>query len=353
MEGYQGSKERLTLLTMKTLKTMRNFLLSIAAIIAIAIVSMSCSSKKAKDSITIIDELCSEIASSSDDWDESEWDKAAETLKSALADLPSPLETQEKITLQAALTNIEMNAGNHERKAANLINVLKAYTEEEDEDTNIKVTSTNGVYDLKGFVDKYPITMHIDINGSLVEGSYYYNKRGAGAKLNLSGKFDDGDMNLNETDENGTPTGHFQGEFDGSEFKGMFITNQGKRMPFVVSETGADMDELSYDDEDEADLPDDFESLPDDGGDDIFADGEGDPSVDRFLDDYEKYMSDYIVCLKKMQNNDPTALANYAKMLARYEKMAAQGNQLKGKMSMKQIQRLNNITMKMTEAMNQ
>jgi len=332
---------------------MRNFFLSIAAIIAIAIVSVSCSSKKANNPIAVIDELSSEILSSSDDWDESEWDKAAETLKSALADLPSPLETQEEITLHAALTNIEINAGMHERKAANLLNVIKAYAEKENEGTDTEVASTDGSYDLKGFVDKYPITMNIDINGSLVEGSYYYNKRGAGAKLSLSGKYDDGDMNLNETDEKGTPTGHFQGEFDGAEFKGMFITNQGKRMPFVVSETGANMDELPSDAEDEADLPDDFESLPDDGDDDIFADGEGDPSVDRFLDDYEKYMNDYIACLKKMQNNDPTALANHAKMLARYEKMAAQGNQLKGKMSMKQIQRLNNITMKMTEAMNQ
>ena len=333
---------------------MKKILLSIVTIIAIAIVSVSCSSKKAKDSIAVIDELSSEILSSSDNWDESEWDKAAETLKSALADLPSPLETQEEVTLQAALASIQIQAGMHERKAVNLLNVLKAYDVKENEDTDTEDASTDGTYDLKGFVDKYPITMHIDINGSLVEGSYYYNKRGAGAKLNLSGKYDDGDMNLNETDEKGTPTGHFQGEFDGSEFKGMFITNQGKRMPFVVSETGADMDELPSDADDEADLPDDFESLPDYDDDEILADGEGDPSVDRFLDDYEKYMNDYIVCLKKMKNNDPTALANYAKMLARYEKMAAQGNQLKGKMSMKQIQRLNNITSKLTEeAMNQ
>ena len=322
------------------------------AIMAIAIVSMSCSSKKAKDPVAIIDELSSEILSSSDDWTESEWDKAAETLESALSSLPRPLETQEKMTLQAALTSIELNASMHERTAAKLLNVLKAYTKDNEGD-DTEATDVNGTYDLKGFIDKYPITMHIDVDGSLVEGSYYYNKRGASAKLILSGKYDDGDMNLNETDENGTPTGHFQGEFDGSEYKGIFTTNQGKRMPFVVSMNGADVDELPSVDDDEAELPDDFESLPDDGDDDLFADDEGDHSVDVFLNDYEKYMDDYVICLNKMKNNDPTAMANYAKMLARYEKMTAQAERLKGKMSAKQMQRFNNITMKMTEAMDQ
>lgn len=327
---------------------MKKKLLSIVAIIAIAFVSISCSSKSVKDPITVIDELSSKISSSSEGWDEKEWDKAAETLKSALAELPSPLETQEEITLQAAITSIEINAGMHERKAANLLNVLKAYAEKGGKMSDV---STDGGFDLNGYVDKYPITMHIDVDGSLVEGSYYYNKRGPGAKLNLSGKFDEGDMNLNETDEKGTPTGHFQGEFDGSEFKGMFITNKGKRMPFVVSESGVGLDELPSDDEGE--VPDDYESYPDYGDDDIIADEEGDPSVDRFLDDYEKFMNDYVTCLKKMENDDPTAIANYAKMLARYEKMSAQADRLKGNMSMKQMQRLNKISMKMTEVMNE
>lgn len=314
------------------------------AIITIAIVSISCSSKSTKDPITVIDELSSKISSSSEDWDEKEWDKAAEKLKYALAELPSPLETQEEISLHAAITSIEINAGMHERKAANLLNVLKAYAEKGGKMSDV---FTDGAVDLKGYVDKYPITMHIDVDGSLVEGSYYYNKRGPGAKLNLSGKFDEGDMNLNETDENGTPTGHFQGEFDGSEFKGTFITNKGKRMPFVVSESGASLDELPSDDEGE--VPDDYESYPDYGDDDIIADEEGDPSVDRFLDDYEKFMNDYVTCLKKMENDDPTALANYAKMTARSAKMSSQADRLKGKMNMKQMQRLNNIVIKMTE----
>jgi hypothetical protein len=199
--------------------------------------------------------------------------------------------------------------------------------------------------------------MHIEIDGNQVEGSYYYNKRGPNAKLQLSGTYKDGKMNLNETNEKGVPTGHFKGEFEDGEYKGQFIDSNGKSLNFLVTEAGVSIDEALAAFEEEEEVPDDYENLldfddDDDDDDDIaFDDDEGDSSIDKFLDDYEKYMDDYVKFLKKMQNNDPTALANYAKMMARYEKMALQANRLKGEMSIKQAQRLNRITTRMTEVM--
>lgn len=333
---------------------MKRNLMIMAVIMTAFLAFNSCSSKKTGDPIATIEALSNQISDKSDNWDEEEWKKAAETLEEALNNLPSPLEMNEKITLTAALSSISINANMHERKAAKIIEVLEDIEIDSDEEV-IEGTDRSGSYDLGGAVDKYPITMHLDIDGTQVKGTYYYNKRGPNAKLNLSGTFEDGEMDLNETDEKGTPTGHFKGEFDDGEYKGQFFDNKGKSMNFLVSESGASVDDVlaAFD---EGELPDDFESLPDiddeEEDDDVtFDDDEGDSSIDKFLDDYEKYMDDYVTCMKKMQNNDPTALANYAKMLARYEKMAVQADRLKEKMSIKQAQRLNRITAKMAGVM--
>ena len=170
--------------------------------------------------------------------------------------------------------------------------------------------AVNESYDLEGAVYKYPITMHLDIEGTQVKGTYYYNKRGPNAKLNISGTYENGEMDLNETDEKGVPTGHFKGTFAGGEFKGQFIDNKGKVLDFLVSESGASVAEVlsAFD---EGELSDDFDSQPDYGD-----DAQGDPRYDKFLDDYAKFMDEYVKCLNKMAKNDPTAIANYAKMMS-------------------------------------
>ena len=108
----------------------------------------------------------------------------------------------------------------------------------------------DGTHDMHGTVDKYPITMHLEIDGSIIKGTYYYDKQGSNAKLKLSGTNIDGILDVNETDADGTPTGHFKGKYSDGMFVGMFITNQGKKLPFQVSEDGASVDDLSLDTDD-------------------------------------------------------------------------------------------------------
>ena len=108
----------------------------------------------------------------------------------------------------------------------------------------------DGTHDMHGTVDKYPITMHLEIDGSIIKGTYYYDKQGSNAKLKLSGTNIDGILDVNETDADGTPTGHFKGKYSDGMFIGMFITNQGKKLPFQVSEDGASVDDLSLDTDD-------------------------------------------------------------------------------------------------------
>ena len=89
---------------------------------------------------------------------------------------------------------------------------------------------------LYGTVDKYPITMSLNIDGSVVKGTYYYNKQGPDKVLTLSGVMNGSEMDIYESDENGRQTGHFKGHYSHGEYQGEFITMQGKSMYFRVTE---------------------------------------------------------------------------------------------------------------------
>lgn len=89
---------------------------------------------------------------------------------------------------------------------------------------------------LYGTVDKYPITMSLNIDGSVVKGTYYYNKQGPDKFLTLSGVLNNAEMDIYEADENGRQTGHFCGYYSNGVYQGEFITQQGKSMSFRVSE---------------------------------------------------------------------------------------------------------------------
>jgi hypothetical protein len=209
------------------------------------------------------------------------------------------------------------------------------------------VTSTSSSFDiegshnLQGTVDKYPITMHLEIDGSTAKGTYYYDKQGSNAKLKLSGSYEDDILDLNETDADGTPTGHFRGKFANGVFKGHFITNQGKKMPFVVSEEDADNDDFSFDSSD-----DEITSSDDD-----FAMGDGDASIDEFLDEYEKFWRSYMKFFKKVDKNDPTAMIEYAKLLEQYNDYNKKLSKIKGNMSIDQLNRINKMSAEMMEEM--
>ena len=200
----------------------------------------------------------------------------------------------------------------------------------------------DGSHDLHGSVDKYQITMHLEIDGTIVKGAYYYDKQGSSSKLKLSGSNEDSILDLNETDADGTPTGHFRGKYANGVFKGHFITNQGKKMPFMVSEENADNDDdFSFDSSDDEDI----------SSDDSFSLGDGDASIDEFLDEYEKFWRSYIQFFKKVDKNDPTAMVEYAKLLEQYNDYNEKLSKIKGNMSIDQLNRINKMSAEMMEEM--
>jgi len=194
-------------------------------------------------------------------------------------------------------------------------------------------TDIEGTYDLNGKVDKYPITMHLEIEGSQVKGTYYYDRKGPNAQLNLSGSCDGNTLDLNETDDNGTPTGHFKGTMSDGVFRGQFITNKGKSMPFAV--TNGDVDNLTFDDGDSYDNT---------------SYSSGSTDWDELLDSYERYVNDYIALSKKAQRGDVSALSEYASVLQDANDLNEKLQGAKSDMSTSQLARYNKITMKLANA---
>jgi len=200
----------------------------------------------------------------------------------------------------------------------------------------------DGTHDMHGTVDKYPITMHLEIDGSTVKGTYYYDKQGSNAKLKLSGTNEEGVLDINETDAEGTPTGHFKGKIANGVFRGQFITNQGKKMAFVVSEGDSSGslsdDDYSFSDSDEGDTG-------------LSLDSEGDSSFDEFLDEYEKFWKRYMSYMKKIDKSDPTALIEYGKLMNEYNEYNEKLQKIKGNLSIDQLNRMNKMNLEMMKEM--
>lgn len=88
-------------------------------------------------------------------------------------------------------------------------------------------------FDMSGFVGQYPVTMNIQVSGSIVSGSYYYNRMGSNNKLMLNGTCNNGEIYLIETNIEGEQTGEFRGRLTNGMFNGSFINyNRGERMAF-------------------------------------------------------------------------------------------------------------------------
>lgn len=325
------------------------FLLSLLAIL---ILQSSCSSKKTeeKDPVAAIEALSKDVENNADDWDETAWNEAAERLETAISNLPEPLETKELSSLSSSYHTILNYASQHERKAAKMLEALNELSIKLGE----KKKALEGTFELQGSVDKYPVTMHLVIEGESVKGSYYYNKFGPNALLTLSGKNDDGKLTVEESDERGKKSGHFEGEFSEGVFKGVFTDAKGKKMPFVIAEIGADISEVSLDDIsiDDISMDNDMEdvSIDDDDTDEEETDVSSAYDIDDMLESYDQYVTKYIKYIKKAANGDASALMEYPGLMAQAQDLQEKLEQCKGHMSQSQMKRYLKITNRMIEA---
>lgn len=322
-------------------------------LIVIAGLSLSCSSNKNdNDPIAQIKELSKEISKSGDDWAEEQWNEAAKKLEAALNNLPSPLETQEKIDLESALMSIEIDASKHERKAAKLIAVLEAF---KNKDTKGDGGTLNGHHEMTGTIGEIPATMSLDITDNVVKGTYYYRKSGTAGHLVLLGSNNNGVIDMSETDEKGVPTGHFKGRMESGVFKGVFVNNKGQKFPFTFSEGGADPNSVSFSSSEFDDVEFDFDGsdayIEDDwdDNDDYSSGSTSSASIDELLDSYEKYANDCIKYMKRAANGDMSALAEYPQLLEDAQEYGDKLSRCHEMMTPAQWKRYNKITTRMLE----
>lgn len=206
--------------------------------------------------------------------------------------------------------------------------------------------SMDGVYVMKGTVGNIPVVMQYEIRGSNVSGTYYYTKMGPDRVLFLEGVFDDGDITLEETDENGDNSANWEGRFEKDSYTGYFIrTKDGKELNFNLSKTDEKYkgrttrrpkasSNISYGSSYQS------ESV-----------SSGSEDWDSILDSYERFVDQYISYLKRASNGDATALAEYPSLMKRAEEYGNKLQNAQGDLSPSQLARWQRINSKYISAM--
>ncbi len=214
------------------------------------------------------------------------------------------------------------------------------------------VISSPIMIDLAGSVSKYPIVMHLNIDGKNVEGQYYYTSSGANYPLKLSGTANsEGYLDIHETNEEGQPTGHFTGIWDGNEYSGEFVNYKGQHFNFKLTKQDGSYTAVNISDNGDgsrAFVSEEYTNPKSTDVPDIDMSGE---NWDEFLDAYERYVNKLIPYLRKCTNGDMSALADYPKMMKEAERFSdkIQNANTKGFMSSSQWQRYLKIQNKLME----
>ena len=89
---------------------------------------------------------------------------------------------------------------------------------------------------MSGAIGEYPITMNLEINGSEVTGSYYYDKYGPEHVMTLYGSLQGNNLKISEYDENSQYMGNFEGTLSQGMYYGDFKNIRGQDLTFRVVE---------------------------------------------------------------------------------------------------------------------
>ena len=136
-------------------------------------------------------------------------------------------------------------------------NVTNAETNNTDLTDNKKIDSSQSM-DFSGKVGKYPVTMHLEFDNNNVNGYYYYNS--GSSKLQLTGSINNNHIELNETTQEGRPTGHFNGEMIDGVYSGEFINYKGEHFNFTLANSPLSTEETRVNEEDEYEVDETNES---------------------------------------------------------------------------------------------
>lgn len=148
------------------------------------------------------------------------------------------------------------------------------------------------VHNFTGTVDKYPVTMTLNIVGTDITGTYKYKSQTA--SLNLKGNIDGEKLTLNEYDPSGNKSGSFTGKLSNGVYEGQWTSlSESKMMNFKLVEEKNNNENYTS------------PASSTTGG------GAGSENWNQLLDDYDSYVDSYIKFYKKAQAGDESAIAEY------------------------------------------
>lgn len=314
---------------------MKRSVLFLTMFTVLCLLFTSCDQKAEKtDPISVIEKLSQDVDKNCDSWDKAAWDEAADRLQAALDSLTQPIDTTQ-INLTSALESLLMNVHAHERQAIKMLQVLKPYEDLKKSGEELAEEPDESVT-LVGSIEELPITMNLDFYGNRVKGSYYYDKKGPGSKLTLTGTLKKGVLNLVEKNGNDETTGHFHGEWIDSSYLGTFTDSKGRQRVFALADKDI-MDGMIVDD-----------SFSDDYGEADYEVNQTGTTAnntqtsaaarDAQIDAYEALVNKFIAAMNKVANGDMDAYDEYNSLKKQIESF-----EIKKEYSQAQHNRINRI----------
>ena len=196
-----------------------------------------------------------------------------------------------------------------------------------------------------GKVDgKHAVHMSLWWKDSNLLGAYYYDKIANGIHnyLKLTGEVIENHVVMTEQNKYGVVTGRFEGDITGKVYQGNFIrAKDGKIMPFSLNYIGCENDSSFVA---PVEFEDEFASTPSLDNDEVPAYSSA--NWDEILDEYERYVNQYIKVLKKAENGDVTAMTEMVELLEQCNELFEKIETAKGELSTAQAARFSKIAMK-------
>lgn len=228
------------------------------------------------------------------------------------------------------------------------------------------------MYTLEGGIGNNQVVMSfMEFSDKTIHGAYYYKKyahMGSQAYLYLKGdRKSDNVLEIAEYTLEGYNSGSFVGKISNKGYKGEFVANmnlkryifdlrlnnQLRPLDFSAIDFDRFYDYISHYEDVFMDAIEEVEDAIEDAMDDYDNDNDGASSGDisKLLDEYEDFVDQYIKVAKKAANGDASALLHYPKLMQEAAEYAEEAEECKGDMTARDLQRLQQISQKMMEAM--
>ncbi len=254
---------------------------------------------------------------------------------------------------KGAEANIKFSAKVAKDKLKEILKDLDHFTVR---DLNVDLTNIT----LSGNIGTYPVCMTLNVaSNGVITGAYYYAKKGPGAYLYLKSTSNWASTStIPEFNDRAENTGVFEGKFENDIFNGKFTTNGNTYVYSLKTDKTLSPIDLSTVPFDSFEMPvqssssSAYESDSSSDESSSFDDGdfeEGSVDIDELLDTYERLIDKGHSMMKKIENNDPTAIVEYQQYVAELMDYADKFRKIKGNFSESQLKRFNRLLTKAAE----